>query len=65
MNGINMLLQQEVRNRFHALPIAERIDAARALIRITTEVTIELLAQSPESFTEYLRKSPTQMSSGH
>ena len=50
---MNTLLSQEVCNRFEVLPPAEKTPAA--MVRITVEVTCELLYRSPESVEEYLR----------
>ena len=48
---MNTLLSQEVCNRFERLPPAEKTPAA--LVRITVDVTCELLERSPERVAEY------------
>lgn len=48
------LLHQEVANRFHALPEVERIDKTMALVRVTAEVTRDLMRDRPESVDEFL-----------
>lgn len=50
---MNTLLSQEVCNRFEQLQTADKTPAA--MIRITVEVTCELLYRAPESVEEYLR----------
>lgn len=50
---MNNLLSQEVCNRFARLPPAEQTPAA--MVRITVEVTCELLYKQPDSVEEYLR----------
>lgn len=52
---MNTLLSQEVCNRYLKLPPDERVDGLTALMRITVEVTRELLAKHPASVDEFLR----------
>ena len=51
--SMNTLLSQEVSNRFERLPPAEKTPAA--MVRITVEVTCELLYKQPERVEEFLR----------
>lgn len=50
---MNTLLSQEVCNRFALLPPSDQTPAS--MVRITVEVTCELLYKQPERVEEYLR----------
>lgn len=62
---MNTLLHQEVANRFRALPEAKKLDPVIALVRITAEVTRELMKHSPESVDDFLRCFETEPRSMH
>ena len=51
---MNILLSQEVYNRFCALSPIERSDSLVTIMRLTVEVTRELLKDCPESVDEFL-----------
>lgn len=53
-------LSVEVCNRFLALPPAERRDPLATVMRLTVEVTRELLEDCPESVDEFLSMFATQ-----
>ncbi len=60
---MNTLLSQEVCNRYERLSPAERILPHVALMRITVEVTRELMQKSPDSVDEFLRMVSAQAGS--
>lgn len=51
---MSTLLSQEVCNRFLKLPMSERMDALNVIMRITVEVTRELMEKNPKSVDEFL-----------
>lgn len=53
--NMTTLLHTEVANRFAALPEVERIDKVLALVRITAEVTRDLMQDCPEAVDDFLR----------
>lgn len=52
--NMSTLLSQEVMNRFLRLPATERADALTVLMRITVQVTRELMHKNPDSVDEFL-----------
>lgn len=50
----SLFLAKELENRFMQLPTADR-DDPRSLIRITVELTRDLMKDSPASVDEFLR----------
>lgn len=57
---MSTLLSQEVCNRFLKLSVSERMDALNAIMRITVEVTRELMTKRPESVDEFLQMVSAQ-----
>lgn len=57
---MSTLLSQEVCNRFLKLPMSERMDALNVIMRITVEVTRELMQKNPGSVDEFLRMCAAQ-----
>lgn len=61
----NHVLSTEVCNRFLALPPSARVDALATIMRLTVEVTRELLADEPECVEEFLRMCAAQPGGMH
>lgn len=57
---MNTLLSQEVCNRYERLSPAERMLPHVALMRITVEVTRELMNKNPQSVDEFLQLCAAQ-----